>query len=123
MKTLLIAAATALVVGCASSGNTKLGSMTESAVRDSVPINAEKAQVEQTFGPPDLKTFSTDGQEVWTYQHAYASAKASSFIPIIGPFVGGTDVERKQLTVLFSEDGRVAKVLWNSAPTEVRYGR
>lgn len=124
LKLLAAALLSASLAGCASTGNQKVGSMTtEAAAQASVPIGATKAQVEQTFGAPDVKTFGLEGQEVWTYQHTYAYAKASSFIPIIGPFVGGVNADRKQLIVLFGADDRVARVLWNAGPTEIRHGR
>ena len=65
-----------------------------------------KAEVKELLGDPGNVSFMGD-DEMWHYMLHTAEVRKSTFIPIVGGFVGGTDVETQTLTVLFGPDGVV----------------
>jgi transposase-like protein len=54
--------------------------------------------------------------------HSAAQAKGTSFIPFAGPFVGGTNVQVQQLTVLLKKDGTVENYTMNESHPDVKMG-
>jgi outer membrane protein assembly factor BamE (lipoprotein component of BamABCDE complex) len=81
-----------------------------------------QADVQQTYGVPTAKTFTDGGNEIWTYDYAYATAKGINFVPIVGLFTGGADVEKKQLVVMFDKDGVVSRRVFSESQQEIRRG-
>lgn len=122
LKLLAAAMLAASLAGCASTGNEKIGAMDETTAAAAVQPGMSKQEVRASLGDPDSKGFD-QGNEVWTYLHVHASTKASTFIPIVGPFIGGMNATRKQMVIQFTPDGKTAKILWNAGPADVNYGR
>lgn len=60
----------------------------------------------QLFGPPTTR-FVDMANDVAVDWFRSVPAPAKSYIPIIGPFLGGPIVEAQQLTVVLSPAGRV----------------
>lgn len=110
------------LAGCVSVGNQTIGHEPESAIRQQIAPGTPAAQVLQRYGPPVSKSFTSEGAQVWTYTYAYATPKAASFIPIVGVFAGGSNVEQTQVTVLFDAEGRVRDVAYSKARSDVLNG-
>jgi hypothetical protein len=49
-----------------------------------------------------------------------ATAKAENFVPYVGAFVGGSDVQKKELTILFNEQNVVIRHSMRDGTEEVR---
>ncbi|WP_257828187.1 outer membrane protein assembly factor BamE domain-containing protein [Burkholderia glumae] len=110
--TLLLSAAvlTALLAGCATTGNERLEGTTQQSVKSQIEEGkTTKDEVQNVFGSPNKTTFTDSGLEIWTYELAHATPHAINFVPIVGAFAHGADVKKKTLTVLFDDKGVVKK--------------
>lgn len=115
-------AATALLAGCATAGNERLESSTQSSVQAQLQEGkTTKQEVQDTFGAPNKTAFTDSGLEIWTYELAHATPHAINFVPIVGIFAHGADVRKKTLTVLF-DDGGVVKKYTFAETTDVAKG-
>lgn len=94
-----------LLVGCSTSG-TKV----DQAQVDTIRLGDEKAEVQARIGPPDQVSRSVSGVETWTYAYSRSRPNAKRFIPLLGTFIGGKNVETQTVTILFNDEGRVADV-------------
>ncbi|AUV26695.1 hypothetical protein HV265_08535 [Citrobacter sp. RHBSTW-00678] len=103
-----IALAVALAVtltGCASSGNQKLKSETETSVQSKIQEGkTTKAEVKTLFGSPDAVSYTDGGNEIWKYSFAKVKVNGTSFIPFYGLFHNGTNGTKKELTILFKDN-------------------
>ena len=97
--------AAGLLVGCSTSG-TKVAQEQVDTIR----IGDEKADVQARIGPPDQISRSTSGGESWIYAYSRSRPNAKRFIPLLGTFIGGKNVESQTITVVFNDAGRVADV-------------
>lgn len=84
-----------LLSACVSYGN-KIDSAYASTIKEGVTTEAE---VIERLGPPMSTARSSNGTKTLTYMHVKSQAKASSFIPIVGAFVGGADSQTQMLTI------------------------
>ena len=103
-----IALAVALAVtlaGCASSGNQKLKSETETSVQSKIHEGkTTKVEVKTLFGSPDAVSYTDGGNEIWKYSFAKVKVNGTSFIPFYGLFHNGTNGTKKELTILFKDN-------------------
>ena len=81
-----------------------------------------KDSVRKTFGDPGDISLSADGSQTWKYKYAFAAATPATYIPIVGHFVGGADVDSKTLTILFNASGVVLKHDWLTGRSRVQRG-
>ena len=51
--------------------------------------------------------FTESGEETWEYTYTSSKVRAASFIPIVGPLAGGSDIESYTFTIRFGKDGLV----------------
>ncbi|MGD9547807.1 MAG: outer membrane protein assembly factor BamE [Candidatus Krumholzibacteriia bacterium] len=79
-------------------------------------------QVLQLIGSPDAVTQMGTGGTVYTYIYARATAKAESFIPIVGSFAGGANTQSQFLSITFDQDGVVSDFLNSVSAMETGYG-
>lgn len=61
------------------------------------------SEVIQQLGKPSSSTINDDGSRTIMYMYVQSQAKASSFIPIVGAFVGGADSESTTVTMNFDK--------------------
>jgi outer membrane protein assembly factor BamE (lipoprotein component of BamABCDE complex) len=61
------------------------------------------AEVVQELGKPTQSTIHSDGTRTALYTYVQSQAKAASFIPIVGAFMGGADVESTTTTLSFDK--------------------
>lgn len=106
MKKIIIAAMmAATLVGCASSGNSKLKNETEVTMQSKIKEGVTtKHQIKEMLGSPDNVSFTDSGKEIWKYSFAKVKVDGKSFIPFYGLFHNGTNGTNKELTMLFKGD-------------------
>ena len=91
------------VAGCASVGR----KIDQSAADKIEKGKTTKEQVINLIGSPDQITRRGNGDTIFMYTYARATAKPASFIPIFGPLVGGAKVQHQMFMVIFGSDGVV----------------
>lgn len=98
------------LAGCASRGNEVLKAQDTSTVNLSI-IDGQttRDEVQRIYGSPAQTSFLSEKNEVWTYRWERATAQGQNFIPIVGAFVRGFDVRKKELVVIFNERNVVAR--------------
>lgn len=105
MKKIISTAALVSLFGCASHGvmvdqnqlsGFKRGETTEQ-------------EVIAKLGRPTT-TSNHNGNRVLIYSGAYAQARPASFIPIVGPLVGGTDVRASSVVLRFDSTGKLSDI-------------
>ena len=81
-----------------------------------------RQQVIQLLGSPDQITKDLNGNITMTYMYVRATAKARSFIPIVGAFIGGANVQNQSVVVTIGPDDKVSNVTATYGSTETDYG-
>jgi len=77
-------------------------------------------QVVATLGPPNSSSLLPDGSRMIAYTYVQAAARPESFIPIVGPLVGGTDVRSNMVMFHFDAAGKL--MTFSSTATQVGAG-
>ena len=106
-----------LLVGCVSVGR----KIDQSAANRIEKGKTTREQVIRLIGSPDQITIRGD-DTVFLYQYMRATAKPETFIPIVGAFVGGANVQNQMIMITFSPDGKVKDVLNTRGSTEASQG-
>lgn len=113
MKALLLVIVSSLLIGCVSVGRKLDPTKVEQIKRG----ESTRADVLRLVGSPDQVTKMNDCTTFY-YQHIRSTAKASSFIPVVGAFAGGANVENQFLMVTFGPDDKVVNVMSTYGATE-----
>jgi outer membrane protein assembly factor BamE (lipoprotein component of BamABCDE complex) len=74
-----------------------------------------KADVIAKLGNPTSQTITSDGATMLFYNYAAYQARPASFIPIVGPLVGGADVQTSAVMFQFGPDGRMINYTANNS--------
>jgi hypothetical protein len=64
-------------------------------------------EVVAKLGNPISSSVNSTGVRSLVYVFAHAQARPASFIPFIGPFVGGTDSRSSSVVFVFGADGKM----------------
>lgn len=67
------------------------------------------------LGQPTSRSLSADGSQMLIYNYTAYQARPESFIPLIGPLVGGADVETSMVWLQFGPDGKLAHYTANGS--------
>jgi len=59
--------------------------------------------VVQTLGKPDRTMVNSDGTKTIMYIYMHSQSKASNFIPFVGAFIGGEEMENSFATFTFDK--------------------
>ncbi|HYD97172.1 MAG TPA: hypothetical protein VEC01_17735 [Noviherbaspirillum sp.] len=103
-------ALTVLLAGCASVGNETLRAESESTVTQKITEGkTTKAQVRAMFGSPVKTSFTDGGLEIWNFEFTNVSADAISYVPIVNLFGASASGKKKELVVLFDQNGTVKR--------------
>jgi len=94
-----------LLTACSTSGH----KVSQGEV-DTIRVGDTKADVQARIGPPDQTSRSIAGGDNWIYAYSRSSPNAKRFIPLLGTFIGGRNVETQTVTVMFDPSGRVSDV-------------
>lgn len=93
-----------LAVGCSTTGRR----VSQTQV-DTIRVGDSKSDVQARIGAPDQVGTNLSG-ETWIYSYSKSRPNAKRFIPLLGTFIGGKNVESQTITVAFDSQGRVADV-------------
>jgi len=104
----------AVTIGCASVGRP----IDQAAADKIVKGQTTREQVGVLLGSPDRITKLGNGDTMYSYNYARASAKPASFIPIVGPLVGGANVQHQMVMVTFGPDNIVKNFMSSQGGTE-----
>lgn len=122
MKTIhasILTLALLALLGCASAGVKIDRSATEN-IRKGVTT---KAQVIALLGAPSSDSLTGDGREMMIWSYAHTRVKGTTFIPVAGIFVGGSNTRLTTFQVILTKGKIVEDFLWNSSNLESRMGR
>jgi outer membrane protein assembly factor BamE (lipoprotein component of BamABCDE complex) len=119
MKNILhIIALAVLLCGCASVGR-KLDESKVDQIKKGVTT---RDQVVQLVGSPDQITRDGFGRVMFQYIYSRATTKPSTFIPIVGAFTGGADVQSQMLMVTFDTNNAVSDLFSSYEVNEINSG-
>jgi outer membrane protein assembly factor BamE (lipoprotein component of BamABCDE complex) len=101
-----------LLSGCISSGNEVLKSQDTATVQQNVVDGkTTRDQILSMYGTPNRTAIGSNNKEIWTYTWAHRRPQGQNYIPIVGAFVGGVDLQQKTLIVQFDDNHVVMKHL------------
>ena len=69
-----------------------------------------KDDVKKVVGEPSKVNFTDNGEEVWDYHYIRSQMRGASFIPVVGIFAGGSDMNTQTLTIRFDKTGIVKEI-------------
>ncbi|ENG0235823.1 MULTISPECIES: hypothetical protein [Burkholderiaceae] len=111
----LAAVAAALAVafaltGCAGTGNDTLRAETEQTVSTKiVDGKTQQYEVRSMFGSPAKTEFTDGGLEIWRYEFTKVHGDAVNYVPIVNLFGSSASGQKKELVVLFDQNGVVKR--------------
>jgi outer membrane protein assembly factor BamE (lipoprotein component of BamABCDE complex) len=94
-----------LFIGCATIGNKNI--LDQDKVSQIKRGETTKTQVREIIGDPSKTTFGENDEETWEYVLSKSQTRAATFIPIVGLFAGGADMQHHTLTIKFNKQGIV----------------
>lgn len=98
--------AAGLLMGCSTTGR-----RVDQTQVDTIRVGDDKASVEAKIGAPDQVSRSVNaGGESWIYSYSRSRPNAKRFIPLLGTFIGGKNVETQTIVVMFDDQNRVSDV-------------
>lgn len=103
LKIAAAAAVVACLFGCAASG---VKVTDEQIAHFKEGVTTEK-DVIASLGAPTMRSRLPDGSVMMMYMYSEYSTRASTFIPIVGAFVGGADYKSNSVTMTFGQDGKL----------------
>lgn len=81
-----------------------------------------KDQAVGLLGPPNSVTQAGNGETIFVYFYIRSAAKPETFIPCIGPLVGGATAQQQILTLTFGQDGIVKNISRTETATDSSMG-
>ena len=108
---ILLFASLLVIVSCGTtSGNRVLMSETELTV-DAKIIEGitTQSEIKAMFGSPYETTFTDGGMEIWKYRFDNLNADAVNYVPIVNWFTQSYSGDRKELVLLFNDNGTVKR--------------
>ena len=110
-KNIFITLSFLIIASCGStSGNRVLLAESEISV-DSKIIEGvtTQSEIKAMFGSPFETTFTDGGMEIWKYRFDNLDADAVNYIPIVNFFTQSYSGDRKELVILFNDNGTVKR--------------
>ena len=112
-----------VVIGVALAGCVSMGKeVTQDQLAGFKKGQTTPDQVIARLGQPTSKSIAGDGSQSMSYVFAHAQARPASFIPIIGPLVGGTDSRGSNVIFLFGPDGKLINYYASQSQTGMGTG-
>lgn len=123
LRTLFVFAVSTILVGCVSTGNEALKNETEASVEQKLTEGqTKKSEVKKMFGSPMSTSFTSAGDEMWSYQFSKMQADAINFVPYVGLFGSSASGEQKQMVVLFDKRDVVKRYSMTSSDVTAKTG-
>ncbi|MEW6304405.1 MAG: outer membrane protein assembly factor BamE [Verrucomicrobiota bacterium] len=114
MKLLAITMLALALAGCAS-----VGRKLDTAKIDQIKKGeTTREEIQKWFGSPDQITKDANGNTTYSYMYVRATAKPETYIPLVGAFAGGANVQNQSLMVTFGDDGKVKDMISTYGSTE-----
>jgi outer membrane protein assembly factor BamE (lipoprotein component of BamABCDE complex) len=118
LKILGAAALSFMVIGCASSGTKVDPAQVQAFQRGKTTYTDVVGQL----GSPNSDTVADDGSHVIAYMYTHAQARPESFVPLVGPLIGGADAKTTGYIFTFDNDGVLRKVETSNAKASAGMG-
>ena len=112
MKIFYIFASLLVLASCAtgSGGNQTLKNESESSVTTKIINNVTtQSEIKAMFGSPYETTYTDGGMEIWKFRLDDMRADAINYVPIVNWFGTSFTGTRKELVILFNDDGTVKR--------------
>ena len=94
--------AISLINGCSTSGNQKIKNETAQSLQSKIiKDKTTKTELLAQLGEPDTRTTLDSGNEQWRYFMYNNQFNATTFIPVVGLFTGGSQIQSKTLEIDF----------------------
>lgn len=98
------------LAGCAGTGNDALRTETEQSVSTKiVDGKTQQYEVRTMFGSPAKTEFTDGGLEIWRYEFTKVHGDAVNYVPIVNLFGSSASGQKKELVVLFDQNGIVKR--------------
>lgn len=97
MRRIGILAASIMLAACATVGR----EVTDAEIATLKKGQTTKQEAINTLGQPTQTSRTSDGKQILMYTFAHVQARPETFIPFIGPFVGGSDIRSSALVLTF----------------------
>src|SRR5208283_6056679 len=94
------------LTGCVTMGR----QIDASAVDKIIQGKTTRDEVIALLGPPSTVSKNSNGTMVFVYSYVSATPKPESFIPLVGVFVSGSNVESQMVSVTFGGNNIVKNV-------------
>ena len=113
----------ALLSGCASSGNDSIAdATTESVSAQLVRGKSTQEHVRGLYGDPTKTSFTDSGNEIWEYEFSRMHAKPTNFIPYVNLVASGAEGDKKSLVIFFDKSKVVRQYTISSSKVDVNQG-
>ena len=112
MKNFYIFASLLILASCAtgSGGNQTLKNESVSSVTTKIINNVTtQSEIKAMFGSPYETTYTDGGMEIWKFRLDDMRADAINYVPIVNWFGTSFTGTRKELVILFNDDGTVKR--------------
>ncbi|EPB9717151.1 hypothetical protein QMT04_04625 [Cronobacter sakazakii] len=114
--------AISLISGCSTSGNQKIKNETAQSLQSKIIKNkTTKTELLTKLGEPDTRTTLDDGNEQWRYFMYNNQFNATTFIPVVGLFTGGSQTQSKTLEIEFNGE-KVSKWTFSTDNNNTKSG-
>ena len=97
-----------IIISCATVGNKEI--MDQSKTSQIIKGQTTKKEVLSLIGEPSKVTFMENDCEVWDYVLSKSQTRAVTFVPVVGLFAGGMDMQTYTLTIKFDKNGVVQEI-------------
>ncbi|WP_426725974.1 hypothetical protein [Enterobacter cloacae complex sp. 277I4] len=111
-----------LLSGCSTSGNQNLKNETPQSLQSKIIKNkTTKTELLTKLGEPNTRTTLDDGNEQWKYFMSNNQFNATTFIPVVGLLLGGSQTQSKTLEIDFKGE-TVSKWTFSSDNNNTKTG-
>jgi outer membrane protein assembly factor BamE (lipoprotein component of BamABCDE complex) len=113
----------ALLSGCASSGNESIADASVQTVSEQlVKGKTNQAQVRQLYGDPMKSSFTDSGNESWEYEFSRMRSKPINFVPYVNVIYSGAEGDKKSLVIFFDKSKVVQQYTISTSKVDVSRG-
>lgn len=117
MRAILLISSVILLSACVNVRGTE-AVLDSTLAQEAEQLRSMPLSVHRKYGQPHTVSLSEDGSRTWTYYQVTDRLKYASFLPYIGFFVGGWDVDWTEQTFVFSGDDELLSTTNN---TDMKY--
>ena len=122
-KIILMICALGFLSACVSTGNQTLSTETESSVATKIINNVTtQAEIKAMFGSPYETNFTDGGLEIYTYRLDDLESDVINFVPLLNLFQSSYSGTRKELVILFNDDGTVKRYSMSESDVQQKAG-